>query len=503
MGKRCKLIIGGPGTGKTQRLTEILGKEIERGVGPGEIAFLSFTKAAVNEALDRMMRKFKLPRSAFPYCRTIHSFAFQGCGMRREEIMNKKHIGDLRQKLIGVHEDLDPDKFEARPVEKRKQGRDLVSAVLQMNSIAVSHGKTIDESYDPSKDIPFAVVEGVVDAFKKYKRAHCLFDYNDMLTEYLDRGAIAPVRVVIVDEAQDLNELQWAIVNQLRDGADRTYIAGDDDQAIYGFSGAQPHRLRDLGETDREELPFSFRLSPEIWEYAKRTIAANLNRIPKHFTANGERSGLLHYSHLLHAIPIPKSGGTPRKTWMILARAVHLLREYKRTFFKWGVPFTIGKNRSIPFKIARAIHAWDRSKNGVNITGSDADLILKLSGRGPKFTSKPLGYFSKKEIGVIRGEWYNTLIGIEGDLLIHCANAKQFGFDILAVPAIHLDTIHAAKGREADVVVLDSGMTKEVAKNFRRNIEEETRIWYVGATRTRSDLYILNSTHAKKFYKFY
>jgi len=55
---------------------------------------------------------------------------------------------------------------------------------------------------------------------------------------FLKRGRAPKLDVMFVDEAQDLSPLQWAVVRKLCDHADKIYIAGDDDQAIYRWAGA-------------------------------------------------------------------------------------------------------------------------------------------------------------------------------------------------------------------------------------------------------------------------
>ena len=70
-------IYGPPGTGKTTTLLDIVEKSIADGTKPEKIAFLSFTKKAAQEAIDRACLKFNLDERNFPYFRTLHSLAFR------------------------------------------------------------------------------------------------------------------------------------------------------------------------------------------------------------------------------------------------------------------------------------------------------------------------------------------------------------------------------------------------------------------------------------------
>ena len=68
-------IFGPPGTGKTTRLIKIVEKHLRLGVQPWEMVYVSFTNKAIDEAVDRVLKKFKLYKSDdFGNFRTIHSF---------------------------------------------------------------------------------------------------------------------------------------------------------------------------------------------------------------------------------------------------------------------------------------------------------------------------------------------------------------------------------------------------------------------------------------------
>jgi superfamily I DNA/RNA helicase len=65
------------------------------------------------------------------------------------------------------------------------------------------------------------------------------------------------------------------------------------------------------------------------------------------------------------------------------------------------------------------------------------------------------------------------------------------GHDILKPPRIHLDTIHGVKGGEADNVILHVDMTRRVARTAEKKPDPEHRVFYVGATRARNNLFLV------------
>lgn len=125
-----------------------------------------------------------------------------------------------------------------------------------------------------------------------------LGDFDDMLTifdailkrEPLVRKALQGMYDhVIVDEAQDLNGVQYSIISQMTgqvtDGHDgkSLWICGDDKQSIYGFRGARPDLFTSLASTEgwkTRMIRTNYRCQPEIVEAANKLIAHNENQIP-------------------------------------------------------------------------------------------------------------------------------------------------------------------------------------------------------------------------------
>src|SRR5690606_19644533 len=116
-------------------------------------------------------------------------------------------------------------------------------------------------------------------AYKRWKLREGLFDFTDLLAADLDP---LPVDVVLVDEAQDLSLLQWRALDIFTAKAQRVYIAGDDDQAIFTWAGASPQAFLDRPGRSKV-LAQSYRLPRAVHALAQRLVKPIHQRKDKTF----------------------------------------------------------------------------------------------------------------------------------------------------------------------------------------------------------------------------
>jgi DNA helicase II / ATP-dependent DNA helicase PcrA len=242
-------IFGPPGTGKTTTLLNIVEKALDTGISPTSIAFLAFTRKAAREAKDRACQKFNFdPDKDLPYFRTIHSLAYRMSNVRESQLLQAEHFDELSKK-IGVS-------MTVTRVSEDDDDAGVTSdhPILSLVNLARLRKVTLRQQYDLSNIAhTWEEVSYVDRAYRDYKETMGLYDYTDILDKFVKEGiAYCPrFQLTFMDEAQDLSPMQWDIAHALDDISDKMYCAGDDDQAIYRWAGADVDHFINLPAAQR------------------------------------------------------------------------------------------------------------------------------------------------------------------------------------------------------------------------------------------------------------
>ena len=492
-----KLVLGSPGTGKTTRLLGIVEEELANGVPPNKIAYVSFTKKAVEEATDRAKLKFKLETTQLPYFRTLHSLCFQLLGLRRGDVLSRTDYLTLGLELgytFGAH-DINPE--EGFPVGGNEGDRLLFITQLARNR-CVSLEEQWHQLNDP--DIDLFALKRLSAALTAYKAEHGRLDFTDMLEQVLLEQRQVNVDVVVIDEAQDLSNLQWQVCQQLFSTAKRIFIGGDDDQAIYRWSGADVEQFLSLGG-DQEVLKTSYRLPRSIYSTARRVIEGVGHRFQKKWSARDEEGSVQHLPHL-ETMDFEAPG-----TWLILARNGYMLNEAEEMLRRSGVVFT--GRRGIPSVDQAhylAIINWERLRRGESIPGGAVQRIydclrpnsgVKRGFKGATAFLDELLYDDKhlrEKCGLLaQGIWHDALDGIALDVREYYLAVLRAGRKLHAPPLVKIGTIHSAKGGEADNVTVMLDMSYKTFQGYQRFPDDERRVFYVGMTRAKHNLFLVDA----------
>lgn len=482
IGLEQTLILGAPGCGKTTRLLNIVEEKLAQGIEPGRIAYVSFTTKAVNEAVLRAEKKFGFAKKQLPYFRTVHSFCFRQTGASRSSVMGNAHYQDLANILGIVLSGKLDEEGTGLPV-----GGSVGDQMLFIDNLSRSTGQTLKETYDwlEYPDFSWHQLKQFSKALAEYKLDSGLMDFTDMLLEYLKMGRPAEVDVAIIDEAQDLSKIQWQVIQRAFSKTHEVYIAGDDDQAIYKWSGADVDSFLSL-EGKREILSQSWRLPAKIHRLSQKVIKHVGKRFAKEFKARQE-SGEISYYNSIDMIEAAEG------TWLYLARNIYQLSQIKRMLYAQGIPFTTSAGSSIKDKEYKAIIYWERLKKGQKVVGIDIKNTLAFTDYKVKKLEDELEY-TIEDLGIRNPKpWHEALVSIplqqrEYYLMV----LRQGGSKALSQqPKHHVSTIHGVKGGEADHVVLIVDMAGKSYKEYQLRPDDETRVFYVGITRARKHLHIV------------
>jgi superfamily I DNA/RNA helicase len=493
------------------------------------IAVVAFTRAARNEVLGRLSRVSGLTIDDCPWVRTIHSAAFKLLGLGPENVLNDKRWAEFAKRHGYQFSSLAPGWFDLDDRDGELPCRsddDLVRYV---------HAWGRNCRYDLTQTLRHwrgrGVARSELTLFAKrldaFKAENDLTDFSGMLEEVLAGGLCPDTNIVFVDEGQDLSPLQTAVVEQWIAASDRAYVAADDDQAIYVFQGASPVWITGLESSwPTERLTQSHRVPKLAHALATSIIEQNISRVAKTYLPRDDE-GSVRWLTRDEAI----AGVDGAVSTFVLARnRVHLV-PFARGLIENGVPFIVeGGGAPNPLgdkRIAQAVllgQAWTANPE----KGADAPelhALLHFVPTGSGLVQR--GVKARVERGVAANEQFSRVDLVEdfklGSLieLIErngplsaltgvSAPVRRYLSKLidarggLPEPKVRLTSIHGAKGREAELVIVIPSMSRATHDEYLGSTEgfdAENRVFYVAVTRTLRDL-VLVEPRSRRHYEF-
>lgn len=418
---KINMLYGPPGTGKTHTLISILEKEVQDGTPLNQIAFVAFSRKAAHEAQDRIKHHFLCDDKDLVHMRTIHSMAFRATGANASQMMDPSKYRDFGTK----------SGFSLRGYYSVDEGftskdDDFIGIEQLYRNNKRYCGRVLD-TIDHKRFVIY------MQMYRKYKDTFRYLDFTDLLDLYIQKNYTEPVKVAIVDEAQDLTTLQWRVVMKAFKDVDRLYIAGDDDQAIYEWSGADIDAFLQLKGESRV-LEYSYRLPQYLISKATDITKLIHKRVEK--TYHGEdRDAKWGYICDLSELVINKN-----ESYYFLARNNFLLKRY----IEYCVLY------------------------------------------GHRFSVRGVDYLTKVELNAIRSG--KDISNWEPEKI---AYANRIIDKIDQEPNVNIGTIHSVKGGEADHVVIMTDVSHGVQKQLELDEDSEHRVFYVGITRARKSVTVV------------
>ena len=497
------IILGPPGTGKTTTLLNLVDEFIQQGIRPKQIGYFSFTKKAATEAATRAADKFNLDiENDLSNFRTLHSYAFNQLGMTKEKMMGRDDYKEFGEKC-GI-----PIKT-ARFSDSDGTFNSDNEYLTIINTAAV---KRIDllEYYDSRQnilDIERNTLFLLAEELKRFKKEKGLKDFNDLLIDYIEKESVNSFKVLFIDEAQDLSLIQWEMVRKLWANAEKTYIAGDDDQAIFKWAGADVDHFIALKEevNDIKVLDQSYRIpGGPIHELSQRIIGQVQNRFDKKYKPREEEGILKRYSDITQ---VDMSEGN----WLVLSSANHFLDDAKDLCELQGWYFQFKGMNSVPLKLLLALNNWEHWRKGELLNHLEIKNIYEYLGSNvlPGFQKGKTLHSDEKytlqdckdKHGLIIDKvWYESFEGLDTITENYIRNMRANGETLNKNPRITMSTIHGAKGGEADKVLLMQDLTNAALETFSYDPDELHRLFYTGATRAKRELHVLDPRDFNRAY---
>lgn len=465
---------------------------MRRGADPDRIAFLSFTRKAANEAAERAMDRFGFKRSDLPHFQTVHAMVFRQLGMKRDEMMSFHHYRELG-KILHMRFSTGKSMEDGVPDDQARGDR-----YIFLDNFARTRGMKPEEAWhllsgdDSGLDwFEFRQFRETLRLFKKEKG---LMDFTDILQEFVNLRLTLPVDVAIIDEAQDLSTLQWQAVEGVVGPAQRSYIAGDDDQAIYTWSGADVDHFLNLPGR-RVVLNQSHRLPASIYRIADHIAHQISRRFDKPWKSR-EEEGEVHWHNTLDSIDLRQG------SWLLLARNTHLLSSLVAIAREQGYPYTYRGESVVKASHICAIQAWEALRKGSRVPLSDVKTMALFIRHFPL----DLEAWQGRDVGM--GDlgiehppiWHRALLDMPEEDREYYIALLRSGESLTRPPRIHINTIHGVKGGEADNVCLLTDMASRTFQGYQQDPDSEHRVFFVGASRARHVLHLVQPL-TNKYYQ--
>ena len=327
-------------------------------------------------------------------------------------------------------------------------------------------------------------------------------DYTDMLVKFVERGISPKLDFLFIDEAQDLSYLQWQAVEKLALNAKETYIAGDDDQAIFRWAGADVEHFINM-KGNSQVLTQSYRVPKLIHSYSMRLLKRIKKRRIKTYLSR-DYAGDLQF-HRSPMINIEKN------QWLVLATTNYILNKIEEDLIKDGIFFKRKERFSVRKSTVSGILNWESLRRGNKCVKEEIKKIYSLMKENIGYKQKHKGLPSMpdlkkfsiddliKNYGLLtRDPWKKALSKIPLKTKIYIDTALRKKEDIYS-PRVKMSTVHGAKGSECDNVIMFTDLSREAEKQYYLNSDDLTRVMYVGATRAKRALHIITPQTTRGF----
>jgi DNA helicase-2/ATP-dependent DNA helicase PcrA len=564
-------LFGGPGSGKTTALLDRVEELQASGVDVRDILVVSYTRAAAAEIRERLAERLDTtPRSLRGNVCTMHAKAYELLNLSRGDVVGESDKEEFCEEYGIEYED----------ENKSARRRSARSTTIGNKTIATSQWlqrtrRDVADWYDvpfkwnvekvrlppeedpnsqtgnkytptwPSDDDRIDVPEAIR-AWRAYKGENGLVGFADMLERVKQRSLLPNVDHLVIDEFQDITTLQYDVYEEWKPHMKKVLIAGDDDQVVYAWQGADPDLLLDEGVDNDEVLPNSYRLPSRILNVVNREISHIEKRQEKDLEPRKEGGSVeaVRGPSMLDLVRNVKAtmDEDPDGTIMLLFRARYQMFQFMDEFIGEGAPFQcLTDQRMWTDRLSQYVQAVESIAEDEQVTALQARRLADMLADSAFGTGERDELFDAID-EVQEDSDLDDLAEImvepdfvreyapfmpdprsAADMLRKVTNFQersvgayfQGDYQGMDTDRVRVGTIHSAKGREADHVFVATDLTEKVVEQMAATVEQEgrevegveeftkhtdpvptltdneRRVFYVGMSRARERLVML------------
>jgi DNA helicase-2/ATP-dependent DNA helicase PcrA len=462
------VVVAGPGTGKTLTIVRKIVYLIHQGARPENILAVTFTNRSAREMRERATAMLGIEAGKV-FIGTFH-------------LLGLRVIRECRGDDFSIYSrDEQVDLLKSLMKNSAKKAHQAVERISRIKNFLEDADGEVQETYE---------------AYQAALRRHDAFDLDDLIhipiemiqnsetaLKYQDR-----FRYIIVDEYQDINPAQYLLLRLLAGNNGNVCIVGDADQAIYAFRGADIENFlnfeKDFPGAAWITLSENYRSSGIILNAADSLIKNNQRRIEKELVSTREKG------QRVSVISVPDERAEGTAIIQEIEKRVGGTSHYQMTRSRLGRGDPERSRRFSDFAVVFRTNAQAKALEDVlSASGIPYQIVGRRKSAQTREIAETVTYLQ-------------SLIHPDVVARLDQTDAKEAKllseadfFDPRA-DAVTLMTLHMAKGLEFPIVFItgcEEGLVPCTLMKAHVDVEEERRLFYVGMTRAKNELFLIHS----------
>jgi len=544
-------IAGPPGTGKTTKLVEIYYKHLVENYSPTDMIVISHTNTAANHIRDKIYKDESIDDFQKKTGHEIFHLVKQSKASLEENVTTVHKFCKNRVKgkafLIEDYDILKTlypmfDKYTSNKKFNSIQGLFAIHPFFRFISFAKDNGQEILDYYrsltfEEKEDYQYTAEELIKmqEHYIKFKtnekingRTTKIIDFQDMVEDFYNnkeesKKLCKDIKILIVDEAQDSSVIQRKAEEVMSENVDYFYKAGDPDQAIFEFAGADPDSFHREFADPEVELKEGYRCPRVINEYCKKIIQDiwkeyNYTRTWKpreELDENGNRTGVVVEGEIFNLSSLTQDPFASELKNRIQNTTEDFIftyrggepREMINYLMEIGMPVAIPNKEKSKFKFKYPTNEVKNQREFLSFSKGEYKSLTKIKamfkGMDPQYQLKTIEQLEAADSGSYDLKWLvdkgfvvpgvKNIDDFQKISKVQTIQMKNYIREIvnnnrdLEKKRVFLENIHTIKGKEFDNVVFDFKLTRQ------ENPFSKKRMKFVACSRARKTLWLLKS----------